>query len=78
MITNDGTEKSARKWAEQNTPEQVNYTTRQLMIFMAECNMRDGALWLHAGWSKIWERVLENLEDEESPRGDYSFPKTKK
>ena len=67
MITNKSTEASARKWAEANAPECVEYTVRQLLCFLAECTMQEGAIWLHRGWSKIWERIEENLEDEERP-----------
>ncbi len=62
MITNNSTEASARKWAEANTPERVDYTVNQLLCFLAECALLDGAIWLHRGWAKIWERVQENME----------------
>lgn len=65
MITNSSTETSARKWAESNTPESVEYTVRQLLCFLAECTMQDGAIWLHRGWGEIWERIQENLKEEQ-------------
>ena len=64
MITNNSTEASARKWAQANTPERVEHTVNQLLCFLAECTMQEGAIWLHRGWAKIWERVQENMEVE--------------
>lgn len=69
MITNSSTEKSARKWAQVNAPECVEYTVLQLIVFLTVCSDRDGMIWLSRGWDKIWERVEENLEDEKS--SDY-------
>ena len=63
MFTNSSTEKSARDWAERKIdPQEVDSAVNQMLCFLAECNERDGSLWLNRGWSKIWERIQENKE----------------
>jgi hypothetical protein len=64
MFTNSSTEKSARKWADWNLdPQTVDSAVNEMLCFLAECNERDGSLWLNGGWGKIWERIQENKEN---------------